>query len=601
MLQKMREQKDSLLITILFGIIIVVFVFMFGLPGVDSCRSKNQGDFGHYASHNITSELARSMIYRYHDDNVFSSADYPAVARQTTYGIAVVYMLADEARKAGLRVSDEELKDYLTDWESGNSDVRELVFTQHNKFNNRNYENALSRIMISSHDYEIYKREELLAKRYMTMLAASINVSDETLWQDYKRQSAEANLEIIKLTPKAVNATLAPITADEILAFISSNADDIKAYYDSHQSEFTTPAQVELKQIRIQKNPAMLTNPGAKTAKNYQPSERFAVARAQIQDNGLDFDQAYVDYDESISKDNKGLYTLRPLSSYSFALQSAIKEKAVNDIITAEESDAFVIAKIINKTEQVVTPLDDAQFGIAAKLVEDNRVKAKTDEVTANIIALVKSGKSMQEALDTALYANVLDAEPVAETPEAAESPETAEPSDTSDEPSDANNDANDAVANADEAPAVSAIPVVLPEDRIKARQLDAVDIHGSSILSVGTNEDLVRDIRNAANGTLFESPYLVGSDTVIARVISHIEPSRDQFELDKEKRREAAIQEKTMQLIGDPRNVVRLTGPYGLWIQQKIDQAIQSKRFSLVESYFAAEAKKRAQREQEK
>jgi hypothetical protein len=596
MLQKMREQKDSLLITILFGIIIVVFVFMFGLPGVDSCQSKNQGNFGHYASHNITSELTRSMIYRYHDDNVFSSVDYPAVARQTTYGIAVVYMLADEARKAGLRVSDEELKDYLTDWESGNSDVRELGFTQHNKFNNRNYENALSRIVISSHDYEIYKREELLAKRYMAMLAASINVSDETLWQDYKRQSAEANLEIIKLTPKAINATLAPITADEILAFVSSNADDIKAYYDSHMSEFTTPAQAELKQIRIQKNPAMLTNPGAKTAKNYQPSERFSVARTQILDNDkVDFDQAYIDFDESISKDNKGLYTLRPLSSYSFALQNAIKGKAINEIVTAEESDAFVFAKIINKTEQVVTPLDEAQFGIAAKLVEENRVKAKTDEVTANIIALVKSGKSMQEALDTALYANVLDAEPVAETAE------TAEPSDASDEPSsDAENDANDAVANADETPAAPAVPVVLPEDRIKARQLDAVDIHGSSILSVGTNEDLVRDIRNAANSTLLETPYLVGSDTVIARVISHIEPSRDQFELDKEKRREAAIQEKTVQLIGDPRNVVRLTGPYGLWIQQKIDQAIQSKRFSLEEKYFADEAKRRAQKAQE-
>ncbi len=47
MLQKMREQKDSLFIVVLFGIIIIVFIFMFGLPGGESCASKRQSDMGH--------------------------------------------------------------------------------------------------------------------------------------------------------------------------------------------------------------------------------------------------------------------------------------------------------------------------------------------------------------------------------------------------------------------------------------------------------------------------------------------------------------------------------------------------------------------------
>ena len=36
MLQDLRDQKNSWLIVLLFGIIIIVFVFMFGLPSMDS-------------------------------------------------------------------------------------------------------------------------------------------------------------------------------------------------------------------------------------------------------------------------------------------------------------------------------------------------------------------------------------------------------------------------------------------------------------------------------------------------------------------------------------------------------------------------------------
>ena len=590
MLQKMREQKDSLFIAILFGIIIIVFVFMFGLPGANSCASKQQSDMGRAGSHNITSDLTRSMIYRHYDDNVFSSVNYASTARQVAYGIGVVYLLADEARKAGLRVSDDELTYYIKDWEAGNPDVFQLGFMQHNKFDRRSYENGLSRIMISSRDYENYKREELLARRYLTMMASSIHVSEESLWQDYKKANTEANIEIVKLTPDDVSATLVPVTADEILAYVTDHADDVKAYYDGHLGEFTTPAKAKIQQIRIQKDMSMLTNPGLKTVKTYQASQRFAIARAQIMENGADFEAAFADYDESLSKDNKGVYDLRPVSSYSFAIQDALKDKKVGDVITAEESDVFVIAKVLEQADQVVTPLEEAKFGIAAKLLEDGRVKAKTEEVAARIIELVKSGKSMQEALDEALYTGVADVAPVAVATDSDDA-DSADAADDSAESAADDAGADDAAAD----DAVAAVPVVLPADRIKAKLLESVGTATTTITGVGTDDNFARDVRNAASGTLLEKPYLVGANTVIARVVTQNEPKREFFDLQKKVMLEKAISEKSLQLVGDPSNVINLTGPYGLWVQQKIEQAIQHKQFSLNEDYFSREARKRA------
>ena len=600
MLQKLREQKDSVFIAVLFGIIIIVFVFMFGLPGVDSCASKRQSDMGHMGSHNITSELTRSMIHRYHDDNVFSSKNYAAVARQTAYGIAVVYLLADEARKAGLRVSDDELHYYITDWEAGNSDVFRLGFMQHGKFNKRSYENGLGRINISSHDYENYKREELLARRYLTLLASSVNVSEESLWQDYVQKAAEANIEVVTLSRGAIDATLPALTADDILAYATAHEADIKAYYDGHLGEFTTPPKVKMQQIRIQKDLSNLTNPGEKTVKTYQPNQRFAIAKAQIVENNVDFDQAFTDYDESLNKADRGIYPIQPVGNFAAGIQEALKDKKAGEIVTAELDDVFVIAKVLEATEQIVSPFDDEKFGIATKLLGDSRIKAKTDEVSANIIALVQSGKSMQEALDDALYKDIPTEAPAApkaaenaDANENAEAAETAETAETAE-----NTDAAETAENAEAAEAAPSAPFVALSDRVKARTLEDVSISSAFIAGIGTDEDFARDIRNAADNTLLAKPYQVGMDTVIARVVSHNAPSREIFDMAKDRLREQAVAEKAMILVGNPQDVVSLTGPYGLWVQQKIDQAIQNKQFALNEKYFAREAEARAKQE---
>ena len=293
MLQDLRDQKNSGLIVVFFALIILAFVFMFGLPSTD-CTSKSQADPGNASGRAISYEMLRSQILQHYDDNIFNSMAYTDTAKKMTQSIGLIYILAEDARNAGLRVSDEELHDYITNWEAGNTDVVRYGFLRKNVFSQQSYNNALSRFSISSRDYENYKREELLARRYLTLMASSISVSDESLWQAFAQANATASIEVIRLTPDAVGATFKPLSDEEISAYEVSGAADIQKYYDEHRGDFTTPAKAKLQQIVIQKNLSKLTNPGAKTEKTQLPNERAAIALRHVSENP-DFDQVYTD------------------------------------------------------------------------------------------------------------------------------------------------------------------------------------------------------------------------------------------------------------------------------------------------------------------
>ena len=255
MLQNFRDQKNNVLIVVLFGIIILVFVFVFGLPSArDSCVSHNQSTLAKVNGRAIKADIVRTMVQRVYSDNVFGTERHPDAFYRVTNGIAIIYMLADEARNAGLRVSDEELSDYIQNWEAGNPDVVQLGFLKKGKFSPKNYNNILANYGMSSAGYEDYKREELLAKRYLQLMASSISVSDEEIWQDFSLANDKASLELVRLTPDAVRATMKPLEDAEISAFEASSADEIQKYYDDHIADYTTPAKAQLQQIVVQRD-----------------------------------------------------------------------------------------------------------------------------------------------------------------------------------------------------------------------------------------------------------------------------------------------------------------------------------------------------------
>lgn len=619
MLQDLRDQKNSALIVILFAVIIIVFIFMFGLPSKDSLSSKGQTDVavfnGEHLSRKVPHELMRTMILNQYDDSIFNNVQYPQIARQTAEGIGVIYLLADEARKAGLRVSDEDLHDYITNWESGNADILRYGFLQKNVFSQRNYNDALRRMQLSSRDYESYKREELLARRYLTLLASSITISDASLWDAYQEANATASLEVIRITPENVLKTFKPLTDEEIRAFATTGKADIQAFYDANIARYTTPEKVKMQQIVITKQFGTIQNPGAKTGKTLQSGERFQIAKKEALKPNVDFAQAYADYDESDDKSLQGMTGLIAVEVMAQEIQTALEGKKVGDVFTAELGDRYVIGKIVERHETVVKPLDEVTNEIARQLLEERRIAAKTSEITTNILAQAAT-TPLADLIDKTMYAGILAEAPKApvapvatdddndaDTDAAADSDANADTADT-----DAANDAadtdaaNDAAAGTDAAadtntaiaqaePQYVDLPtdlIIIPEiERTKVASFNDVTANTNYIQGIGVNDDLARDIRAAAPNTVLAQSYTIGKDTVIVKVVSKKEADRAAFEANIDALRSGAIQARVVALIGDTDAIINLKGGYGIWLEQKINDAMQKGTLRIESDYF--------------
>lgn len=599
MLQDLRDQKNSALIVILFAVIIIVFIFMFGLPSKDSLSSKGQTDVavfnGEHLSRKVPHELMRTMILNQYDDSIFNNVQYPQIARQTAEGIGVIYLLADEARKAGLRVSDEDLHDYITNWESGNADILRYGFLQKNVFSQRNYNDALRRMQLSSRDYESYKREELLARRYLTLLASSITISDASLWDAYQEANATASLEVIRITPENVLKTFKPLTDEEIRAFATTGKADIQAFYDANIARYTTPEKVKMQQIVITKQFGTIQNPGAKTGKTLQSGERFQIAKKEALKPNVDFAQAYADYDESDDKSLQGMTGLIAVEVMAQEIQTALEGKKVGDVFTAELGDRYVIGKIVERHETVVKPLDEVTNEIARQLLEERRIAAKTSEITTNILAQAAT-TPLADLIDKTMYAGILAEAPKAPVATVAtdDDDDTAADNDATD--TDAANDATANAENATDAAIAQAEPqyvdlptdLIIPEiERTKVASFNDVTANTNYIQGIGVNDDLARDIRAAAPNTVLAQSYTIGKDTVIVKVVSKKEADRAAFEANLEALRSGAIQARVVALIGDTDAIINLKGGYGIWLEQKINDAMQKGTLRIESDYF--------------
>lgn len=570
MLQNLRDQKNSALIIILFALIIIVFIFMFGLPSTDSTHSQARGNVGSVNGKAIPYDMMRTMVLNYNDDNILGTMQYPRVAYQTAESIGVVFMLADEARNAGLRVSDEELHDYITNWEAGNPDVLRLGFLRKNKFDKRSYEDALRRMQLSARDYEAYKRDELLARRYLTLLSSSITVSDATLWSAFTEANTTADLEVIRLKPADVLKTIKPVTPEELVAFTTSNAADVQAYYDAHIDDYTTPEKLKLQQITIRKSLDALDKINEKM-KTFQPAERFSIIRNKVSEPNADFDQIFAEYDESDNKELKGVSALLPVEIMAQEIQEATAGKKIGEQFTAELGDKYVIGRVVERTEKIVKPLEEAKFEIAAKIITHTRIKARTDEVTANILAQAPE-QPLDARLTSTLYAGIALEQPtlptVVETTPGAPA-ETTQPLPTPD-------------------PNL----IVVPEfDRVRVENINDITINSGFLQGIGTNDDLARDIRTASDQTLLPKTYTIGEDTFIVRVVKKNPADPQLFRDNLDDIRNNAIAAKSQLLVGNIDSILAVGDtnrePYGVWLEEKIQTAKASGKFKISTETF--------------
>jgi len=259
MLDQMRKNSRSVLITVLFGIIILVFIINFGPQSRGSSCEQAMSD-DHFAA-KVGRQLVTNNDFRY--GFMLSGGDRypPKIAKQEHLKEAVMdklierELLAGMAEKLGFVVTDEEVDDQIADGKIvtlGGASVPVPMLQKEGRFNVDSFKSFV-RVQLQSTPNQFLEeqKKELLASRVRNLVRSSVAVSPEEVKSDFVRRNRQINLEYIRFTSRRQEAEVA-LTDEEIAAYASNNEAKLKEIYEQKKYLYEkAPSQRRVRQILV--------------------------------------------------------------------------------------------------------------------------------------------------------------------------------------------------------------------------------------------------------------------------------------------------------------------------------------------------------------
>ncbi len=325
MLSYMRKNAGSWIIKVLFGIIIIVFVFFYGFSDV---RKKEHTIVASVGDHKITMEAYRtayknmvqmySSLYR--DQLTDETLEQLGLKQKALDQLITRELLLMEARQRDITVSPEDVRKAII-----NADM----FQEQGAFSKRRYETLLKYYGITAQDYERDKQNELIISLLRSMITGAVTVSDRELFELYRMQNQTVELEYISFDPEETAET-SSVTEQETTQYYEQNKEtfrvpeqvkvsyivfdpeqfarrvevteeEIKEYYDSLSYEFHEPKKVRARHILLK------LDENATDEKEKKVREKALELRDEITQHGKSFSELAKKYSEdSATAENGG-------------------------------------------------------------------------------------------------------------------------------------------------------------------------------------------------------------------------------------------------------------------------------------------------------
>jgi peptidyl-prolyl cis-trans isomerase D len=349
----------------------------------------------------------------------------PRAAEQLISQKAVVA----EARRMGLRVSDEELREELQHGQLG-----AMLFPDGKFVGTEEYENFVQRNDMTVPQFEELEKNYILIRKLQALVSSSAFVSDAEVRDEFERRNTKVKFEYAVLTQAEILKGLHP-TDQELKAFYDRNkanynnsipekrqikyaivesskleaatsvsAADLQAYYDQHRDEYRVPEQVKVSHILIK---TTLPSPGAK-----EDEKAVAEARKKAEDvlaqvkAGGDFAKLAEKYSDDPGSAKSGgelgwIGRGRTVPEFEKAAFSLAKGQT-SDLV--KSSYGFHIIRVEDKQDAHLKTLADVKTEIEGKVKQQKVVRST--EAAAN--ALLSQART--DGLDKAAAAKGLQA-----------------------------------------------------------------------------------------------------------------------------------------------------------------------------------------------
>lgn len=403
MLDQMRKNSRSYLITVLFLIIIAVFIINFGPQSRgSSCEQAMSED--HYAA-KVGRQAISNNTFRY--GFMMSGGDRfpPKMAKQERLKEAVMdklierELLAGMAEKFGFVVTDDEVDDQIADGKIvtlGGAAVPVPMLQKDGRFNSESFKTFVRvQLQQTPNAFLEEQKKELLATRVRNLVRSGVTVSPDEVKADFVRKSRQVNLEYMRFASRRQEAEVAP-TADEIAAFASKNEAKLKEIYEQKKFLYDkAPPQRRIRQIMI-KLPHDADEKADKAARDKADAlvEKLKKGAKSTGKNAVTFAElAKTASDDTATKARGGDLGWRARGGANLAGEAEDKLFAAKDgaiVGPFKGADAYIISKVEGSREGHI-PFEAARTELAEEKLRQELGVARAKAAAEAALAKAKA------------------------------------------------------------------------------------------------------------------------------------------------------------------------------------------------------------------
>jgi peptidyl-prolyl cis-trans isomerase D len=317
-------------------------------------------------------------------------------------------LLLQIARDKGLVATDDEIRERIKSYPVFQVDGKFVGFAD--------YKRVLDYNHISLKDFEEGLKQDVLINKVIRYLTAGIVVSDDEVWESYRKQNDSAKIEYLVSETAKVEAKDKPSeaqvqerftknsasykvpekrTADYIFLKIEDakkgvKVDDaeVQKYYKDNASQFQEPEKVRLSRIWLpftaKDKEAVLAQARDVQKKAREGADFAGLAKAASKD------------DKAKDGGDWGLADWRSLSAKETEAAGKLDAGKVSDVVETDTGAA--ILKVTEKTPAAAKSL--AEVGATVKsILEDQKARTAVSERIARIEKLAKKDKNLDLAV----------------------------------------------------------------------------------------------------------------------------------------------------------------------------------------------------------
>jgi peptidyl-prolyl cis-trans isomerase D len=367
-METIRRSTDSTLMKLVFGAIVLVFVFW----GIGATGGPTSQVIAEVNGKRLTdTQLQREMRYRTRSSGGSLDEDQVnAMARQVIAELIEIEVLLQEADRVGIEVSNQEVARVVSRTEAFQG--------EDGKFSSTLYDRALKRMGMTRGRFEEEIRNNLTLQKLQMMAASSIYVSDEEVRTAYRAEQARIQLDLVLISDSAMLDKV-PVDEGSIDALIVAAPEDVKAAYDADLDRlYKKPRTAEISLILKKASEG-----GDTTTARAELENLLAQARG-----GADFAELAEANSEDPSASVGG--RVGPLAEAQMdnivsAAVFAIEAGAITDVL--ETSRGLQIVKVEAITDALLTPLEDVQRDIARAILAKQQVELVAQDLAETLRA----------------------------------------------------------------------------------------------------------------------------------------------------------------------------------------------------------------------